>query len=416
MNVRELRSEAHRIIEQQRKLTDRVIAERRSFRSDEDEEWERLDSRFNELRKQLEIEKNKYPHAFQAGLANGGEILDIGRRSARGDRKLIETADGYRYDPRNYNPRDERDVYNRWLQTAALEPESIRLLQGDSDIAEGFAIPERTHNQLVKALDDQTFIRRLATMHYVDSENLKIPILANRVASPEWIGEISESSFDSTMSFESVTLTPHRLSLGIKASRKFLRLATIAPESLINQELAYKAGIVIENSALNGTGANEFLGVFEDTSPDITDCSTHNTTTNISADNLIECVYSLKPQYLRDSSLRWIFSRTALKQIRKLKDGEGNYLWQSGLDVNTRPTILSIPYEISEYCPDTFSSGNYVGVLGCWRFYHIAESRRVEIDVLRERFLTEDLIAFLVNYYGDGQIALGEAFVRVTLG
>jgi HK97 family phage major capsid protein len=124
----------------------------------------------------------------------------------------------------------------------------------------------------------------------------------------------------------------------------------------------------------------------------------------------------MKPQYLRDPSLRWIFHRDALKQIRKLKDGEGNYLWQPGLADNTRPSILGIPYDISEYCPNTFTSGLYVGALVCWRFYHIAESRQIEIDILKEKYLLEDLWAYLVNYYGDGCLTLGESLVRVTLG
>src|SRR5690606_24459902 len=84
-----------------------------------------------------------------------------------------------------------------------------------------------------------------------------------------------------------------------------------------------------------------------------------NTTTAIKADTLIDALYSLKEAYQRNA--RWIFHRDVVKAIRKLKDGEGQYLWAPGIAGGEPDTILSRPFSMSEYAPNTMTAGQYIG-------------------------------------------------------
>src|SRR6476659_386931 len=73
----------------------------------------------------------------------------------------------------------------------------------------------------------------------------------------------------------------------------------------------------------------------------------------LTPDGLIDAMYSLKPQYQASPSLRWVFHRDAVKQIRKFKDGDGKYIWQPGIAENSADTVLGTQLIMSEYCPNT---------------------------------------------------------------
>jgi len=80
---------------------------------------------------------------------------------------------------------------------------------------------------------------------------------------------------------------------------------------------------------MTGDGNNKPLGLFTasaDGIPTSRDVSTGNTATEIKIDGLIETKYSVKQQY--QPGAEWIFNRLAVKQLAKLKDSDGQYVWQ----------------------------------------------------------------------------------------
>jgi HK97 family phage major capsid protein len=143
------------------------------------------------------------------------------------------------------------------------------------------------------------------------------------------------------------------------------------------------------------------------------DVSTGNTTTAITADGLIEALYSLKAQYRKNA--QWIFHRDAVKKIRKLKDGDGQYLWQVGFAQNKPDSILGLPYNESEYCPNTFTAGLYVGIVGDFSFYWIAEALQMQIQRLVELYATSNQTGYIGRVELDAMPVDENAFARVTL-
>jgi HK97 family phage major capsid protein len=147
--------------------------------------------------------------------------------------------------------------------------------------------------------------------------------------------------------------------------------------------------------------------------PTSRDIATDNTTTAITADGLINALYGLKEGYQRNA--RWLFHRDVVKAIRKLKDGDGQYLWAPGIALNQPDTILAKPFLMSEYAPNTFTTGKYVGIVGDFSYYWIADDLNIEIQRLVELYAATNQIGFVCRYAGDGMPVLGEAFARVTL-
>jgi HK97 family phage major capsid protein len=299
-----------------------------------------------------------------------------------------------------------------------VSPEEYRALAADQDIYGGFIVsPEQFVNELLKAVDNMVVIRGLATKLSVpNAASLGVPTLDNDPSDPVWTSEILTGDEDSTMSFGRRELFPHPLAKRIKVSQKLLRQALQGADALVRERLSYVFAIVEETAFMTGSGSNQPLGVFTASNSGISttyDISTGNTSTSIQTDGLIEAKYALKGQYW--AAARWLFHRDAVKQIRKLKTGEGDYIWQPGISAGTPDRILEIPYLMSEYAPNTFTSGSYVGIIGDFSKYWIADALNMQIQRLDELYAETAQVGFIGRLECDGAPVLGEAFRRVTL-
>jgi HK97 family phage major capsid protein len=78
--------------------------------------------------------------------------------------------------------------------------------------------------------------------------------------------------------------------------------------------------------------------------------------------------------------------------------------------------LLGVPVLVSAYCPQTFTSGQYVGILGDWSYYVIAYALEAKFEVLRELFALTNQIAVTCRTEVDSMPVVSEAFSRVKLG
>jgi len=187
-------------------------------------------------------------------------------------------------------------------------------------------------------------------------------------------------------------------------------------EAIVRARLGYKFGVTMENAYLNGNGAEEPLGVFTASDNGIStsrDVSTGNTATELRFDGLIEAKYTLKQQYWPRA--RWMFHRDGMKQIAKLKDGDGQYLWRESVRVGEPDRVLGLPSFMSEYAPNTFTASQYVGILGDFSYYWIADALDMEMQRLVELFAETNQVGLIGRMESDGMPVLEEAFVRVQL-
>lgn len=417
--IRKLRADRAKIVTDQRALLDTAEAAKRALTADENTNYENMDTEVDRLTREIDREEKLATReasmrssvdAFKpAPAGGGGEVRTIEYRG----QKIALPADA-----------DVRGrAWNKFLTRGlgAIVGEEMRALQADADIYGGFLVaPVQFVMRLIQAVDNEVFVRSLATVFPVTkSESLGAPSLDNDVADPTWTGEITAASEDSTLSFGKRELTPHPLSKLIKVSEKLLRVSAMDVESLVIQRLAYKLGVVKENAYLNGSGAGQPMGVFTAATAGFgistaRDVSTGNTATAFTTDGLMNALYSLKAQYHPKAT--WIFHRDAIKMLRKLKDGDGQYIWNPDIKGGQPDMILGRPYKMSEYCPATFTTGLYVGIIGDFSNYWIADALDMRVQRLNELYAATNQIGFISRLESDGMPVLEEAFSRVKLG
>ena len=417
MKINELRNERARLIAEARGLVDLAENENRDFDAQETEKYDALMNEATSLRERLD--------RVEATQREAAELEQLEERAvaAKPEQRAEAVLEGLRPEVRELvegavRARPEiatseyRDNFRNYLKTG-----EARALQSAPDSSGGYMVPVDFIASLLEKVRDQVFVRQLATNYTLTTgDSVGRPTIETDMADADWTSEIGSVSEDSTLAFGKRELHPHDLTKLIKVSRKLLRASAINPETIVRDQMAYKFGVTEEKAFMTGNGAGQPLGVFTASDDGIAtgrDVSTGNTTTAIGADNLFEVKYSLKGGYLGNA--RWVFHRDALKQIAKLKDGDGQYLWQPGIRDSVSDQLLGLPVVTSEFAPNTFTTGQYVGILGDFSYYWVATSLNLTVQRLVELYAATGQDGFLGRHAVDGMPIFGEAFARVKL-
>lgn len=450
MTTKELREKIKSLAAQARGLMDNARNEKREMRADESDQFDKIMAEIDGLKQRIsqlealadadeaaegddesdregdgegdgegdesddeEDEEGERNRQREGGERRGGRPRPGGERRAVTDRR---------------NSPEYRAAVARYLLTGRLD---ARAVQADVDISGGFLVmPQEFVGQLIKFVDNLVWIRQLATKFVLSAaQSLGAPSLDTDVSDSDWTSELATGNEDSSLAFGKRELTPHPLAKRLKVSNKLLRAAankgvfSATPgslsgiEALVRDRLGYKFGVTEEQAFLTGSGSQQPLGVFTASTRGIStgrDVQTGSATT-FTADQLIVSKFTLKPQY--HSSARWLFHRDGYSKIRQLKDSHGQYLWlrelQPGLGASDPDRLLDMPVMLSEYCPNTFTTGQYVGLLGDFSFYWIADAETLMIQRLNELYAETNQTGFIARMDLDGMPVLEEAFVRL---
>lgn len=310
--------------------------------------------------------------------------------------------------------------FRNYLRTGRFTGEGaaeFRAYQAGSDAEGGFVTPPQEVVQtLLKNVDDQVFIRSRATTYQLPTaESLGVPTLDADAEDWDWTTELQTGAEEDSLRIGKREMRAHPLAKRVKLSKTLLRKAPRF-ETIILDRMAYKFAVTMEKNYLTGNGVQRPLGVFtasNDGIPTTRDVSTGNTATSIAFDGLIEAKFSVKAQYWPRAD--WLFHRDAVKQITKLKDGDGQYIWRMSVRDGEPDSLLGRPMMISEFVPNTFATGLYVGLFGDFSHYWIVDSLAMQMQRLVELYAETNQDGFIGRYEGDGAPALAEAFARVKL-
>lgn len=438
--LRDLIERRNRIVEQGRAILEGAAKDNnRDLTAEEQRNFDTSITDGEKLRTQIANEERQSALDIEMASSRGSRADNPGggdrsgsdeQRSAAGRRALgtgryaITTEDLDENEVRSLQRRgsDEyRANFNSFLRTGER-----RALDASTTGQNGsfLVTPVQFAQALLMRLDDEVFIRGLSTVTPVpNATSLGRVSLENDVADADWTSELKFGSEETSAGFGTRELTPHPLAKFAKISNKLIRVASIDVVSLLLQRLAYKFALTEEKAFLTGDGVQKPLGIFtasNDGIPTGRDIATGNTSTAITFDGLISAKYGLKAGYLRKA--RWLFSRTAITQIAKIRDdsgagpGTGGYLWQPSQQIGQPDLIHGLPLMMSEYVPATFTTGKYVGAIADFSFYHIADALDMQIQRLMELFAMTNQTGVICRKETDGMPILAEAFVRVKLG
>lgn len=307
-------------------------------------------------------------------------------------------------------PMRARNVYKKSMMKALKSNfrDITNELKVGADESGGYLVPEEFESEIVKGLEEENIVRKLATK--VQTSGLhKINIAATKPAAL-WVEEGGQLTFgDGT--FDQISLDAHKLHVGIKVTEELLYDSAFNLEKYITEEFTRALANAEEDAFLNGDGVNKPTGIFDSKKGGELGLTTKAQT--ITADELIDLVYSLDRPYRKKAA--FILNDATVAQIRKLKDVNGAYIWQPSLKEGEPDKLLGYPTYTSAFAPKA-EKGKLAVAFGDFSYYKIGDRGNRSFQDLKELFAGNGMVGFLGKERVDGILVLREAVKLLKIG
>ena len=339
---------------------------------------------------------------MEADIAEMGKTIDRLEKQAEMDKKLaMPTSKPLVGAPGKPEKKGTAsDEYRKAMFTAIRTKfrDVSNVLQEGIDEAGGYLVPDEYDRRLIDVLDEENVLRGLATTIRTSGER-KINIAATKPAAL-WVEEGGALTFgDAT--FDQKLLDAHKLHVAIKITEELLADNAFQLEDYIIAQFGKAIANAEEDAFLNGDGEGKPTGLFADAQVGVT-----IGTVEIEADDVIDLIYKLKRPYRKKAS--FITNDSTLAVLRKLKDENGNYLWQPSLQNGEPDRILGYAIRTSQFAPK-LAAGKAALAFGDFSYYNIGDRGQRTLQVLKELFAGNGMVGYVMKERVDGLLVLPEA-------
>ncbi len=343
-----------------------------------------------------EIERLERQAAIDAELnkSTSNPITNKPNGSPDGEEKTGRAADKYK-----------KTFWNAMRRKNFYDVENA--LQVGTDCEGGYLVPDEFEHTLVEALEEENFFRSIATVIQTSSGDRKIPVVATK-GMASWIDE--EGAYpESDDVFGQVSIGAYKVATMLKVSDELLNDSAFNLEAYISREFGRRIGSK-EEAFFVGDGTGKPTGIFNATGGAADGVTT--AAANITFDDVMDLFYSVKSPYRKKAV--WVLNDTTVKALRKLKDNNGNYIWQPSVQAGQPDMILNRPYHTSAYVPEV-AAGAKVMAFGDFSYYWIADRQGRSFKRLNELFAATGQVGFLASQRVDGKLILAEAVKTMTM-
>ncbi len=326
-----------------------------------------------EGRGQDEGDKLEYRHVFHKFLASGADPMEL--------------------------TSEERAV----LKAGVVSKEEFRTQVTTSGGPGGYTVPVELADQIIKTMKDwgPMYDEDICTVLNTASGNqINLPTVDDTAVTAEKHTEGTALTDDGG---KDATFAQKRLDAYVydtefvKFSMELAQDSVFNMESLLGTLLGERLARIANKELTVGDGTGDPNGVATASSLGKTAAAT----AAITADEIIDLLHSVNSAYRRSPKARFMFADTTLAAIRKLKDGQGNYLWQMGDVKTSQPgTLLGYAYSINDDM-DSLAAAKKVMLFGDFSKYFVRKVGSPIIGVLRERFWPDLGIAGLIRFDGE---------------
>lgn len=293
---------------------------------------------------------------------------------------------------------------NFWnmMGSKIMNPAIVNALQEGDDAEGGYLVPDEYEHTLIEALEEENIFRGLAKVIRTVHGDKQIPMVVEK-GEAQWMAEEAAYTEDD-LEFGMITIGAHKLGTMIKISDELLQDSVFDLPGYIAREFARRIGNAEENAFFTGNGTGKPLGILAATGG--AEVGVTSSAATLKADELFDLQHSLRTPYRKNAV--WVTNDNTIRDIRKMKDGEGRYIWQPGLTSGAPDTILGKPVKTSIYMP-TVEAGAKVLAFGDFSWYWIADRQGRSFKRLNELFATTGQVGFLASERVDGKLILPEA-------
>lgn len=273
----------------------------------------------------------------------------------------------------------------------------------------GYWVPVTYSNEIITPLANGSYLRRagarvMSNMQGTDSFHVGSLTHSSRAS----IGGEGSAYVPEEPSAGDIEFNPYKLKKLAKASEELVEDSRYDVWSMVLQPDFEQAFIEGENYYFTvGTGSGMPQGAVYGATVGVTAASA----TAITADEVIDLFYSVDVKYREDPTFAFMSADSTLKAVRKLKDGNGDYLWEKGFGAQPE-TILGKPVIVNNSMA-TIAAGADTVLVGAFRYYSIADWPGLQIQRLNELYAETGHIGYRAFRRVDGNIMQAAAFRKL---
>lgn len=183
----------------------------------------------------------------------------------------------------------------------------------------------------------------------------------------------------------------------LQLSMELLQDSAIDVETFIGELLGERLARRVNTELTTGDGTGDPLGIVAASTLGKTAAGA----SALTGDELIDLMHSVDPAYRQSPKARFMFNDSTLAVIRKLKDGQGNYLWQMGdIRVGAPGTLLGQNYSVNQAMANV-AAGQKSVVFGDFGKYYVRKVGAPVIGVRREYYWPNIGLAGVIRLDGD---------------
>jgi HK97 family phage major capsid protein len=284
-----------------------------------------------------------------------------------------------------------------------MQADEVRALTVATDADGGYLAPESFIRELDRNLVLYSPIRNVARITQVSAGELILPKRTGTMTA-SW-GDESDESTETQPAYGQQAMSVHEIKCYVDVSNRLLEDAAFNIDSELSADFAEEFGRAEGAAFIGGNGTKKPLGLITTTGmANVTTASA----TDIATDELIDLYHALPATYAARAV--WTMNRTTIGKVRKMRDGEGRYVWQEPLSQGNPATILGRPVIEFPDMPDV-AAGAVPVVFGDFGSgFRIFD--RVNLSVLRDPYsqATKGLVRFHARRRVGGGVTKKEAF------
>jgi HK97 family phage major capsid protein len=389
-DIKDVLFERGKVVEEMKSILAKADQEKRDMSADELEQFDKLDAKQTELKNQADR-----LHKLQTLESEGSQYLNTPALPAVGgtDKKSVLASAEY------------TSGFDRFARVGknGLDINVLNALQVGTASEGGYIVPTEFETMLVEALQDINEFRQWCNVISTGSDR-DIPV-ESTLGSATWTAE--EAAYtESDAAFGQVVLSSYKLGRIIKVSEELLEDAFFDVPGYLARNFGKSFGIAEEAAIVNGDGSGKPTGLVQGASAGVTAASN----AAITADELIDLFHALGRPYRNQA--RWVLNDDTAKLVRELKDGNGQYLWQPGLQAGQPDMILGRPAVSSSAMPTVASTATSV-LFGDLSYYTIADRTGRVMQRLNELYAANGQVGFRMYERLDGKVVLSDAIKKL---
>lgn len=353
------------------------------------------------------------------------ELLDLGKKSNRiagpGPAE-VRSGEGPEH-------RAHRDAFDGWARRGVGDEREVNALaqKAMSTLVPadgGYLVPVVVDRNMLELLRDENPMREYANQITVSSPNYSRLVNVHG-AGTGWVGETDARPATNSPQMAAITAFMGELYANPQVTQTLLDDSAVDLEAYLTAELAQEFGLAEGVAFISGDGVKKpkgfmayptaatkdgtrALGTFEHI---VTGVAATFPTTN-PGDKLVDLVYRVKSGYRANS--RWYMNSATLAEVRKWKDGQGNYLWQPGGQAGQPGNLLGYPVADLEQMPDVGANAYPIAFGDMKRAYTIVD--RIGTRTLRDPYTNKPYVGFYTTKRVGGMAVDTQAlkFIRVS--